>query len=306
MKKQLKNFVSIFLVITLIPLSSFLFRGDTQSYFTVFDSAKNKEVRLTEWEYVIGALASEMPPTFHKEALKAQAVAIFTNALRNKTAKSEYDAFVNTEKNEGYIDSKTLKEMWGSKYEVYYEKMCSAVDATLSLVISHDGKLITAAYHALSSGKTESAENVWGQKVSYLVSVDSEGDTFCSEHTSKKTISVEKIRSIFEEKYPEIFLPVDDKLIFTDFVYSDSESVLSVTVGNIKLSGQKIRELFSLRSAAFTTSLDKENFIFSCNGYGHGVGLSQYGADFLARQGSDFKQILCHYYKNCDVMRAAM
>jgi len=196
--------------------------------------------------------------------------------------------------------------MWGKNYDVYYNKIKSAVDSAKGLVVSYKGKLICAAYHAVSSGKTESAENVWGQKVNYLVPVDSEGDTFYGEHTTKKTVSVKNVRSTFEKEYKDIFLPVDDVLLFTDFKYSSSGSVLSLTVGNLKLTGQKIRELFSLRSAAFSVTVDSENVIFTCKGYGHGVGLSQYGADFLARQGSSFKEILCHYYKNCEIMRYQM
>lgn len=305
MKTELKKILCIFLILTFVPLVVFILR-DSGEDFKVYDISSGKIIKIDEREYLIGALAYSMPPTFHKEALKAGAVAIYTNALASGLSGKGYAARINSRENKGYIDTDALKESWGKNFDTYYEKICSAVDETRKMVISYDGKLICAAYHFLCSGKTESAENVWGQKVPYLVSVESEGDTFSSDLTSNKKVSINKIRETFENSFDEIFLPKDDSLLFTDFSYSDSGTVLSVTVGNLKLTGQKIREMFSLPSAAFTVSIDNENVTFNITGRGHGVGMSLYGADFLARQKKSFDEILCHYYKNCSVVKSAM
>lgn len=305
MKKELKKLLCIFLILTFVPLVVFILR-DSGENFKIYDLSGNKTIKIDKKQYIIGALASCLPPTFHKEAIKAQAVALYTNAVASSLSQEGYAAKINTQKNEGYIDIDTLKSMWGKNFDTYYEKIKSAVDETFGDVVSYDGKLICAAYHFLCSGKTESAENVWGQKVPYLVSVESEGDTFNSELTSNKKIPINEVREIFEESFDDIFLPKDDSLLFTDFSYSDSGTVLSVTVGNIKLTGQKIREMFSLPSALFTISADKENITFNVTGRGHCVGMSLYGADFLARQGKSFDEILCHYYKNCSVVSSSM
>ena len=301
MKEELKKLLCIFLILTFVPLVVFILK-DTGGKLTVLDSANNKLIKMDEREYLIGALAYSMPPTFHKEAIKAQAVAIYTNVIASSLSEKGYAAKINSQKNEGYIDSDALKEMWGKNFDTYYEKISSAVDEIRGKVVSYNGKLICAAYHYLCTGKTESAENVWGQKVPYLTAVESEGDTFSSELTSNKKVSIKEVREVFEGAFDDIFLPKDNSLLFTDFSYSDSGTVLGVTVGNVKLTGQKIREIFSLASAAFTVSIDSENVTFNTTGRGHGVGMSLYGADFLARQGKSFDEILRYYYKDTDIM----
>jgi len=303
MKEIFKKFCAVFLMLALIPLAVFIFNPQQQASFTIYDAALNKEIELSEREYVIGALCSEMPPTFHIEALKAQAAAIYTNAFRSKCALEKYNAEINSKENQGYISKQTLEERWGKSFEVYYEKMCNAVDSVLGLVITYNNAPIAAAYHSMSGGKTEAAENVWGQKVPYLVAVESEGDTFSPNLKSQKSFAPQEVRSILKKEFPEIFLPEDDSLLLTEFEFSESGTVLSAMAGNIKLSGQKLREIFSLRSAAFSVSLSGGNVVFTVKGYGHAVGISQYGADFMARQGSDFKEILKHYYKDTSVMR---
>ena len=183
-------------------------------------------------------------------------------------------------------------------------KMEKAVDSVLGCIAAYDGAPILAAYHSLCSGKTESAENVWGGAVPYLSAVDSIGDTYNSSLENSKTIAASEVRKILSEAFPKAFLPQDNTLLFTDFVLSPSGTVLSCTVGNVSVSGQKLREIFTLRSACFSVKSEGENLIFTTKGYGHGVGLSQYGADFMARQGKGFEEILKHYYTGIDLMQA--
>ena len=188
MKELLKNAATILIMLALIPLAAFLFAENDAGYFSVYDKSDSGAKKLTEREYLVGALASEMPPTFHIEALKAQAAAIYTNAFRLRAAGEKYAAEIDSEKNEGYIDDKTLRERWGKSYEVYIAKMQKAVDSVLGCVVAYDGRPIVAAYHSISSGKTESAENVWGGQVPYLAAVDSSGDTYNANLESIKSI----------------------------------------------------------------------------------------------------------------------
>lgn len=305
MKEIIKSACAVFLMLSLIPLAAFMFKPDSTAVFTVYDEATKSAKKLSEREYVLGALCCEMPPTFHSEALQAQAAAIYTNAYRSRCAGEEYNAYVNSEKWEGYTSEKALEERWGKSFEVYYDKMCKAVDSVLGVVVAYENSPIVAAYHSQSSGKTEAAENVWGSSVPYLVAVESEGDTFNSELESQKTVSCKQVRKILSEEFPEVFLPQDDALLLTEFTFSDSGTVLTAMAGNIKTTGQKLRSLFSLRSACFTAQYEDGNIIFFVKGYGHGVGMSQYGADFMARQGKNWQEILKHYYTGTVIMRCA-
>ena len=153
MKEVFKSVLAIFLMLTLIPLSSFFFVDNSKGKFKVYDIDRNKILTLSPREYVIGALASEMPPSFHKEALKAQAVAIYTNSIRSVYSDSAYIAKVCPKKLYGYTTQKILKESWGKNFKAYYEKMSSAVDEVLGTVITYKDKPILAAYHSMSGGK---------------------------------------------------------------------------------------------------------------------------------------------------------
>lgn len=300
MKRILKLYVSILLVLTLLPLSVFVFYKNDNDKFYVKNTDNNKTLKLSQKEYVLGALCCEMPPTFHKEALKAQAVAIFTNAVREK--KLDQLTEISIKDLKGYTDRETLKEKWGKSFSYYYEKMSEAVDEVLGRVITYQNAPILAAYHSMSSGKTESAENVWGEKVNYLTPVLSEGDTFSADYKTEKLISINEVRKKLSENFPETYLPELDTLLFTDITLSDSKTVLSLVIGDKKVTGKQIREIFSLRSVAFEIEVLENEVKFVCYGYGHGVGLSQYGADFMARQGSSYEQILNHYYCQTKLM----
>ncbi len=302
MKKTLKLYACILLALTIIPLTVFFFYRNDNGKFCVKNIDNNKTLKLSHKEYVLGALSCEMPASFHIEALKAQATAIYTNAVREKALGNEHVAEISIKNLRGYTDEKTLKEKWGANFNAYYNKLSSAVDSVLGEVITYEEKPILAAYHSMSSGKTESAENVWGAKVNYLTPVLSEGDTFSPEHKSEKIIPTAEIREKLKSALPETHLPEVDSLLFTDIIRSDSQTVLSLIVGDKQISGAKIRELFSLRSAAFEIEVLENQIKFITLGYGHGVGLSQYGADFMARQGSNYENILKHYYPNIKIM----
>lgn len=305
MKDTLKKIVAVALAVMFIPLISRAFVPKREQKVTLYCEDRGKKISVNLKEYVIGALACEMPASFSLEALKAQSCAIFTNAIRSSAAGEEYVNRVSEKNLSGYTTKKILKEKWGNNFENYYSKLESAVDSTFGMVIACDNSPILAAYHSMSSGKTESAENVWGKKVSYLVPVESEGDTFCADLESEKTVSVDAAREIFKTALPDTFLPQVDSLLITDIKKSDSGTVLSAVVGDKELSGQKIRSLFSLRSACFDVTIENGNVTFKTYGYGHGVGLSQYGADFMARQGKSFAEILNHYYPSTTLMYIA-
>ena len=165
-------------------------------------------------------------------------------------------------------------------------------------VILHNGKIITSVYHAISSGKTEDSNNVWGVSLPYLKSVSSVGDTLANKYISKAEFSFSELK----EKLNEIVELEDNKQnVFKDIIKTESGTVKTVTVADKKTSGAKIRNALNLRSSCFDVDYINEKYIFTVYGYGHGVGMSQNGANYMAKQGFDFKEILTHYYTDCKI-----
>lgn len=302
MKNALKKLVAVTLALLVLPLCSLLFFRKSDDKFALFSEDKGKIIYLDKREYVIGALACEMPVNFHTEALKAQAAVIYTNAVRSQSLGKEYVSKINESNLSGYAGEKVLKEKWGKNFDTYYKKLSDAVDSVYKSVITYNSKPILAAYHTLSNGKTESAENVWGEKVPYLVSAESEGDTFSPELASTATYDITAAREILKSALPDTFLPQVDSLLITNVKKSDAGTVLSLVVGDKEVTGQKMRSLFSLKSACFDVKIENKALTFTVYGHGHGVGLSQYGADFMARQGKTYTEILKHYYKDTEIM----
>ena len=252
-------------------------------------------------EYLVGCLACELPPDTPTEALKAQAVAAYTNVVRlkeNPDGKAgDADITDDTGLHQGYYDEQTRREKWGDKYDTYSEKFSAAVNAVYGQILTYEDKPITAAYFALCAGRTESAKNIWGGDVPYLVSVTSTGDRLSPDLQTETVLSAEEVRTALAAD-SEIVLGENPAEWITDLTVSDSESgvVTAVCVGGKTVTGQTLRTRFGLRSPAFTVGYTDGSFHFTVSGSGHFVGMSQYGADYMARQGADYKEILAHYY----------
>ena len=270
---------------------------------TVFRSISNKNEEIELFEYVCGSVAAEMPLSYDEEALKAQAVACLTNALRLKNTADEDDAHISDDSSihQGYLSKAERKEKWGESYEKYEKKLENAVKSVENRVLTYDGELCVAAFSAICSGKTEAAENVWGEKVPYLVSVKSNGDTLSPQYSS----SVSFDKKTFLNCIKELNLKTEEinslKNIIKIKETTKAGTVISAEINGETVSGEKIRMAFSLKSPVFTVETSKTSVTFNVTGYGHGVGMSQYGADFMARQGSTYEEILSHYYKGAKI-----
>jgi len=196
----------------------------------------------------------------------------------------------------GYTTREGAQERFGGYFSYYWNTISAAVDAVFGEVLLWEGEPIAAAYHAISSGNTETAAAVWGGEVPYLAAVESLGDCLAEGYRSTVSFTQGEVRSILSAAQPQITLGDDPVQWITVESRSPSGMVLTAAVGDGQLSGTALRSLFSLRSANFTCSLQDGLFVFETLGYGHGVGLSQNGADYMARQGSDYRAILAHYY----------
>ena len=277
---------------------TFTVRGDGKLH--IYNETAGTVDELSLYDYTRGAIAAEMPPDFHLEALKAQGVASLSYALRRRqdalAAGEDYDFSADPEKRLGYTTEENARRDYGDSFEINWAKVTKAADEAVKYVMVYDGEPILAAYHAISTGMTESAENVWGGAVPYLVPAESGGDRLAPEYETTAVFSPEEVSAALVGAAPETKLPDDAGEWFSAPELTPSGYVSQIEAGGVYFTGVQVREALSLRSSAFSVSFAGGAFTFTVRGYGHGVGLSQRGADYMARQGADFRTILEHYY----------
>lgn len=276
----------------------------SQQTIAVFRSTQNVTQNISMFEYVCGSVAAEMPLAYHEEALKAQAVACYTNALRLKNENPESNSYHisdDTAVHQGYIDEAGRKEKWGKDFEKYEAKLQNAVKEVENQAIYYNGELCVAAFYAISCGKTEDAKNLWGTDVPYLKSVGSEKDKLSPNYAS--TVAFEKSEFIKTSKESEVLEKTPSTLenIIKIEEKSSTGTVLFASINGEQFTGEEIRKIYSLRSPVFTIKTTADTVTFSVCGYGHGVGMSQYGADCFAKEGMTYKEILCHYYTGVEI-----
>lgn len=259
---------------------------DNNIYVIVYRNNGNV-IKLELEEYLIGVVASEMPASFNIEALKAQAVVARTYALKRI---SENKILTDTTSTQVYKDNTELKNLWKNDFNKYYERVKNAVMSTKGIVLMYNNTYIDAVYHSTSNGMTEDAFYVWGYSVPYLKSVESKSDINVSSYKRETKFTLENLSTILNTN-----ITTD-----TTFVLERNSSgrVTNVKVNDIEIKGTTFRTLLGLRSTDFTIELTEENAIITTYGYGHGVGMSQYGANSMANNGYSFKDILNHYYQN--------
>ncbi len=264
---------------------------------------------LTCREFLIRTLAYEMSPTFHAEALKAQVVAAYTYHGRRKNAQianpdpslcgAHFEAPDSTFPQEYTADK--LRERWGDKFDEYYANLCAAVDAVSGKVITYQGEWIDACYFAMSNGTTESAETVWGHDVPYLRSVASPDDKSATKYETTVTLTADEVKAAFAAADPALSLGSDPATWFGTPTLSAAGTVASIPVGDKTLAGTAVRAALALRSASFSVSFADDVFTFTVHGYGHGVGLSQVGANALAKKGYTWQEIIQYYYTGVSI-----
>ena len=268
-------------------------------FFPEENAARDLKLR----DYIAGAVAGEMPALYEEEALKAQAAAAVTLAryLLKRGPQAALDGAViqaDHRKNQAYLSEETLRERWGDDFETYYARILSAVDEALPYTLTYEGEPILAVFHAVSAGFTRPASEVWGGDYPYLKSVPSEGDRLSPDYLQTVSFSPGDFFSALGLDVPD-----DPADAVTDAEYSDEGYLLSVRIAGRSFSGTDLRERLSLRSAAARIAFEDGVFRIETRGYGHGVGMSQYGADFLARQGLTWREILAHYYPGAALVK---
>lgn len=235
-------------------------------------------------DYVIGVVAAEMPVYFPSEALKAQAVAARTYACR------EYFADENTDLRslgQAYLSAAELRGLWGADFDKNYAKIKQAVEDTRGELILYDNEPILAAFCSASGGMTENSENVWGSPLPYLRSVDSREDSRAPVYMQTISIGRDRLAAL---------LGVRDVSDIRVTKRSPAGYALEVSAGGRVFEGSGVRQLLGLRSADMDISVQNDSVAFTSYGYGHGVGMSQYGACYMAEDGYGYRDILLHYY----------
>jgi stage II sporulation protein D len=283
----------------------------SESYIeiTVYNPDKSLVDKLKLEDYLVGVLAAEMPPDFNEEALKAQAVAARTFALSRMrglygSTEEHFGAQICTKPGhcQAWITKERFLEVYGDDKD--WERIQRAVDDTKSIVMTYAGQLINPLYHSNSGGVTENIEEVWDQvgEVPYLKSVYSPDESQYSQFEKKTLISWDDLKKKVKNKYPDAKLGSDPKKEIEVIAWSASGRIEEIRIGSVKISGTAFRELLGLRSTNLEIKFpDKNHIEIHSRGYGHGVGMSQCGADAMGKKGFDYIEILEYYYTGIKV-----
>ena len=259
-------------------------------------------------EYLVGVVGAEMPATFPLEALKAQAVAArtFIISRMNESQKEAHGgtgASVCTDPAhcKAWKSDEELRRSWGEGSEEYYKKIKAAVEDTRGEIVLFRGQPISAVYYSMSSGNTENSEDVWGGVVPYLKSVSSSFDENAPGFNSSASFTTDEFKGVILQENPDAVLEGDPAGWITEIKNSEGGGVLSLKIGGQDFKGTRLRTLFSLRSHNFTVSISEGIVTFDVKGYGHGVGMSQWGSRFLAEEGKTYEEILKYYYTGVEM-----
>lgn len=256
--------------------------------------------------YVRGVVAAEMPVEFELEALKAQAIASRTYIVQRMIQGDFSDVpegamVTDTPQHQAYLDERALKARWGLAYEKNMEKLTRAVAATRGQVLTFEGKPIYAAFFSTSNGYTENAHDYWqGDGLPYLTSVPSPWDAHSPKFRQQVEVPVDEFLAKLDLD-PSVTASADGKPWIQVLSRTEGHRVKEVQVGDRRLSGREVREALGLNSSDFTVQVKGDVLVFTTTGYGHGVGMSQYGADGLAKEGKTAEEILQYYYRGVEL-----
>lgn len=280
-------FFIAFLYLLIPPLTSRLnIENQISEDVIVSVSTVNGQLELELENYLIGVLASEMPASFELEALKAQAVASRSYVYSRELIVDD------TTSSQVYQGYDVLKEKWQEAYDVNLAKIQEAVMSTKGQVLVYDQQIIHAYFFSSSNGKTNNSEDYWTTPYPYLVSVDSHYDDIKQDNKRTKAFTFEELSQLFGETFISMEI----------ISHYESGYVKEVRVNEKIYSGREIREMCSLSSSSFQIEKNDQGIVFTTLGSGHGVGMSQYGAQGMALEGHNYIEILKHYYQGTEIV----
>lgn len=318
MKKIILTLIIIFASMTVIP---FLIVINFSEYkkpqeentklpdtVSVYVKEEDKVYDMNMTQYLKEVVSAEMPAEFNSEALRAQAIAARTYLINRMRAyqKSEIPpehkgAYICTDAThcKAWISEEKRRELWGKdKADEYWDKISDAVESTGKLILTYNSEPISAVFHSTSSGFTENAKDVWGGEAPYLVSVKSEGDAQSPKYNSEKEMPIEEFKKTAEENIAGVNW---ENPLIGDINRSDAGGIMTITVGGVVIKGTDFRFMYDLRSTNIEFEITDSIIKMKVSGYGHGVGMSQYGANYLAEHGKNFEDILKTYYTGVEL-----
>ena len=275
----------------------------------VENTADGNIVEMNLDDYLLGVVSAEMPANYEIEALKAQAVVARTYTLYTimHSQNKHGDGVICTSSSccQAWMSKEDRMQKWDNdKKEEYWNKVEEAVYSTSGEVIEYNGEVIDAFFHANSGGKTEIPANVWGgTEFPYLQSIETSGEEEYSQYSSEVVVLKKDFESSVKSKYKDFSIDWNSEAPITISEYTDGGRVKFIKIGNKILSGVEVRAIFGLKSANFSYSIEGDSIKFSVTGYGHGVGLSQTGADSMAKKGANYKEIISHFYTNIEIVK---
>lgn len=302
----MRNKILLVVILILLPIAIFYNKSEVmeqvvppqekieqqEEEIKVYLNKDNEELELTLDNYLIGVVGSEMPASFSLEALKAQSIVSRSFALSKMKDNKVYTKL----SEQSYSTNEELENKWQKDYEMYYNKVKEAVDSTKNLVLTYDNKIIRSYYFSMSNGKTSSSLPVFNEELPYLVSVDSSFDEQNKNFEVTKEYKKEEFCTLLS-------LSSCQEINISNINKDDSNRIVSLTINNKEYKGTDIRKLLSLRSTDFEITVSPTLITIKTKGYGHGVGMSQYGASYLANQGYNYEEILKYYYKNVEIAK---
>lgn len=280
---------------------------DASIVISCLDAKTNTTFKMDIEEYLVGVLAAEMPASYEMEALKAQAVAARSYILSNMDSPNpkhpNADVCTDSTHCKAWLSETEAKAKWKSFDKIlYWNKLRSAVSTTRGEYMIYDDQVVEAFFFASSGGKTENSEDVWGSSRPYLKSVESSGDTASADCYSTLTLSLAEFKSKLQPFLSQQ-LGSDTPLQIGKIMRTQGGSVAEITLFGKSFKGTEIRSIFGLRSANFIIDTVDNKVVFKVAGYGHGVGMSQVGANYMAKSGQNYTEILSHYYTNIQIVK---
>lgn len=290
-------FIPFIVVSLFIEKEEIKFNYVSNKYVRVYREKNNIIEKVPLEEYVYGVVSSEMPASFDNNALKAQAVASRTYVIYEMENNKDKDFDVYDSVNsQVYRSCEELKDYWADKYLEYSNKVKKAVLETRGEYLVYEDKAIAALFFSESTGYTENSEEVFSEKLPYLRSVESKWDLDSPNYNSEK-------KFIKKDFYNMLGISYSDTLNISDIEKTSSGRIKSLKINNTIFSGRDIREKLELRSTFFTFYEDNDNILVKTKGYGHGVGMSQYGANGMAQSGYNYQDILKYYYTGVEIKK---
>lgn len=287
--------------------------GEIEYNYTKYGTVKllhtdtNKIEELDIDEYLYGVVSAEMPASFEEEALKAQAVVARTytiyKIINNEDKHGDANICDDSTCCQAWISEEDRKDKWEeNEKDTNWNKILNAVNSTKGKIITYEGKPINAFFHSNSGGATEAPIDVWGGSgYPYLQSVSTSGEDAYSQYSSEVEMTKNEFTEKIKEEHSDFKIDFDEKDCIKIEEYTEGNRVKKIKIGNLELSGVEVRNILGLRSANFKVTIEKEKIKFEVIGYGHGVGMSQTGADSLAKEGKTYEEIIHHYYTNVEI-----